>query len=434
MPTLQAHLSSLQSNLPTSLSKPLEKLNLHSVKETAISLSRLLVRLSPGHDVLRLPVPPTACAIFILALEGVLRTPLNPLGDMAKCLGGRFHVAKGIVMVRYKIIQDEIASWAENLPWLDRYESKGGRAKVSKRVVVARGLGDVILFQEDIWQNNSKFSIPSELFMEDDDSEEVHETRTVLPSSNGPKPNPVVARSIQFLLDPVGTPVPPLPASASHQLSLATYLLTTPSASVSNRLPTRLQLLTSLRGGSSEDRIRDDELFAAGELDNLFRNEDEVHILRETLGWGSDTLEEPPSDCNHDRKRNISDALEGTPESEVRIATGAAFQPRRTRLNVEALAQIISENHTSNDADQFTGLDEVMDEIGVDDTELSHEDNLTCYASSKHPKCAIDQSATSFVLRSSAEEVGEVIFAEWRPPSPGSGVAYGDSRYEEEYD
>jgi transcription factor IIIB subunit 2 len=74
-------------------------------------------------------------------------------------------------MTRYKTIQDEVASWVENLPWLDKYETRGGRAKVSKRLVVARGLKDVIRFQEDIWQQRSKPALPSELLVEDYDSE-----------------------------------------------------------------------------------------------------------------------------------------------------------------------------------------------------------------------------------------------------------------------
>jgi transcription factor IIIB subunit 2 len=94
MPTLQAHISSSLTDLPSHYPNHWENLNLHSVNETAVSLSRLLARLSPGHDVLRLPVPPTACAIFMLALEGDLRAPLNPLGDMANCLGARLQVAK----------------------------------------------------------------------------------------------------------------------------------------------------------------------------------------------------------------------------------------------------------------------------------------------------------------------------------------------------
>jgi hypothetical protein len=122
-----------------------------------------------------------------------------------------------------------------------------------------------------------------------------------------------MVQSIQFLLDPLGTPVPPLhptsPRSARaplpiSQLSLATYLLTTPSASASNKLPTRLQLLACLRGGSSEDKIRDEELFAEGELENFFRDENEVRILRETFGWDEgDLVREPHKSFNGKRKR-----------------------------------------------------------------------------------------------------------------------------------
>jgi len=50
-------------------------------------------------------------------------------------------------MSRYKLVQDQVASWIEHVPWLDKYTSKGGRAKVSKRTIVARGLKDAVELQ-----------------------------------------------------------------------------------------------------------------------------------------------------------------------------------------------------------------------------------------------------------------------------------------------
>jgi transcription factor IIIB subunit 2 len=447
MPILQEHLSSslTHHSLPSSLSKPLGTLSLRSVNESAVSLSRLLARLSPGHDVLRLPVPPTACAIFILALEGDLRAPLNPLGNIANCLGARLQVAKSVVMTRYKTIQDEIASWVENLPWLDQYESRGGRAKVSKRSVVARGLNDVIRFQEDIWRRRSKPAFPSELLAESNDSEHIQETKTAPPRpKKGSKSDRAMAQSIQFLLNPLGTPVPDLSPLSSRgpfpisQLSLPTYLLTSPSASVSDRLPTRLQLLACLRGGSSEDKIRDDELFAEGELENLIRDENEVHVLRETFGWDEDEeLHGPETGSNRKRKRKPRDIE----DLEAGIATGSAFRPQKTRLNIEALAQFMSGDHdAADDSGQLMGLEGAIDEADLENMEQNSDEeegpkeaDETIHILSKHRRCSTFQFAINTVGQTSAEDAGEVVL-EWRPPSPGSGVLHNDSRYEEEYD
>jgi len=441
MHTLQMHISSSLKDLPIPLSKPLGKLNLHSVNETAVSLSRLLARLSPGHDVLRLPVPPTACAIFMLALEGDLRVPLNPLGDIAKCLGARHQVAKSVVMTRYKTIQDEIASWVENLPWLDKFETREGRAKVSKRLVVARGLKDVILFQEDIWQQRSKPTIPSELLVEDYDSEHAHEIKNVPSRPKGRKTNRAVVQSMQFLLDPLGTPVPPFPPPSAHtplpfsQLSLATYLLTTPSASASSKVPTRLQLLACLRGGSSEENIRDEELFAEGELENFFRDENEVSILRKTFGWDEGHLVEESHTGKRKRTKNLTD-------SEDVVVIGSALRPRKTRLNMEALAQFMSEDRsTLVDSEQLMGLEEAVDEVDLENAEQNsdedpnRDDDHTAHPLEKRRRHSTSELATELVTQLAVDEEAEgVVLDEWRPPSPGSRVTYDDSRYEEEYD
>ena len=439
MHTLQAHISSSLTDLPIPLSKPLGKLNLHSVNETAVSLSRLLARLNPGHDVLRLPVPPTACAIFILALEGDLRVPLNPLGDIAKCLGARHQVAKNVVMTRYKIIQDEIASWVENLPWLDKYETKGGRAKVSRRLVVARGLKDVIRFQEDIWQQRSKPTLPSELLVEGYDPEHSHEIKIVPSRPKGRNPNRAMVQSMQFLLDPLGTPVPafptPSPRSARTslpQLSLATYLLTSPSASASSKVPTRLQLLACLRGGSSEEKIRDEELFAEGELENFLRDENEVRILRETFEWDEEYFVEESHTGKRKRTNDLIDSADV-------VVIGSAFRPRKTRLNMKALAQFMSEDHhTRVDAEQFMGLEEAIDRVDLDNAEQNSDEDLDEHKARPSQKRRLHstfQLATEPITRLAVDAEAEgLVLNDWRPPSPGNRVTYDDSRYEEEYD
>ncbi len=462
IPTLQGYLSTVldpykQSDLPTSLGTTLGRINLNSAADTAMSLSHLLVRLSPDHDVLRLPVPPTACAIFILALEAELRAPLDPLGELAKRFGTRYQVAKCVVMARYKTLQDEIASWVENIPWLDKYEKKGGRARVSKRLVVARGLKDVINFQEDVWQQRTKLS--SNWEVTDEESNANRDGRP-LPSlrvgtKEGSKTSRTMAQATHFLLDPLGTPLLPtsslsFPFPNSH-LSTATYILTTPSAIISGRMPSRLQLLASQRGGADEDKISDEELFVEGELEGLLRTEDEICVLRENFGW----LEED-GDCAESggtegtSLRKGKRRTEGHAESEDGILNGSALRMRKKiRLDMGAFAQFMGEDHDNvgevNEAEaglQLLGLEDALHGVNRDLEHSDYEDkeeDLAATISDPRRKQQCPSSSTipkgsSTVAPLLSDQVAELVFDGWRPPSPESGVVFNDCRYQEEYD
>jgi len=204
-----------------------------------------------------------------------------------------------------------------------------------------------------------------------------------------------------------------------------------------------LQLLACLRGGSDEDKVRDDELFAPGEIENLFRDENEVRILRETLGWDKEDLvdESYKVEQSPNRKGKQKDAKtsEDIADFEHGIVTGSAFQPPKTRLNLEALSQFMFKDHGRlDDTQQFMGL-EAITEVDPDNMEqisgqeVRQDDEQMANPLPKRRRLSTSPLATNFVTQPAAEDAGEVVF-EWRPPSPGSGVTYSDSRYEEEYD
>ncbi|KAF9566291.1 hypothetical protein CPC08DRAFT_628437 [Agrocybe pediades] len=442
IPTIQAHINSIlelspeESGLPKSLVTTLGKLCFYDVVNSAHSLSRVLARLSPEHDLLRLPMPPTACGIFMLAMEGENRTPLNSLGDLAQCLGSRCHSSKGVVMARYKTLQDEVASWMEELPWLDKYESKKGRAKVSKRLLVARGIKDVICFHEDIWRKKKMPTLELDL----DSEESVQATSN--PESNDastrphkrPRLNHPLNQATQFLLHPLGTPATSKDKTfniPSH-LALAAYLLGDTSGT--RYPPTRLQLLAHHRGGADDAHIPDEELFAEGEFEKLLRNENEIQVLRQTFGWKEGEDEEQTPSTTRTRKQRKPQA---SPSVDDEILHGTALSPRKkSRLNMEALAKLLSSNGEEDISEEEeervnTTLLALGDAVESEDD----EDDESMYAlldSNTNNTAVSSHSGVSRTITNPIIHDDEVILENWRPPTPEYNAS--DSRYEEEYD
>lgn len=241
-PSLQTHLSSILQDascqsesgiqLPSSLMAQLKPLSLHTVAATANSLASFFVRFGPDHPINELTIPPTACALFLLALEAELRAPLERLGDLAACLGPRYHVKRGVIMIRYKLLQEEVLTFTVQVPWLDKYQSKNGRARVGKRAVVARGLKDVLLFQDEIWKGRLKPTVVHDISdAENDDC--LSEPQSESATSSAPPPlwdrtkvhpddrpysyskrlrratHKPLHDAAQFLLDPLSAPIPP---------------------------------------------------------------------------------------------------------------------------------------------------------------------------------------------------------------------------------
>jgi transcription factor IIIB subunit 2 len=465
--TFQSHLTSAlrehqhESGLPASLIETLQPLCLRSVANTAVSLSQLFARLNPGHDIFHLPTPPTACSIFILALEAENRVVLNPLSDLAQYLGARCHVVKEVVMARYRTIQDEIALWIEKIPWLDKYESKGGRAKVAKRLIIARGLKDVISFQEEIWQKTVQPVL--ELDLSDDENEGEEDSSAISGSLDISRPRKrqkvshVLAQATNFLLNPLGHAVPASKfpastptgnASGTSELPLATYILT--ASSLTSHPPTRLQLLALDRGGVNEEQIPDEDLFAEGELEKMLRNEGEVQMLRERYGWeqgGEDAkLDEVDASSKKSRIPRKSRTKASTSEEglEVDKLDGAVLIPRKkkTRLNVEAMALFLAGKTNENDGLETGAIDDMnatvmmhlADSVGSsedEDEEITVLGNVYRHENWTRPDD--DYSLRLGPTQSMGEDADEeVVLEPWCSSTPERGAT--DSRYEEEYD
>ena len=325
LPILHAHLQSLirpetlssspPSQLPTSLVSVLAPLSLQTAVHTATSLSQIISHHSPPLPLTNLPTPPTACALLILGLEAEARTPLPHLKELSRALATRFALGPGVVSSRYKILYDQIEEWVRHVPWLDHFVYKGkgrdasARSRVPKRAIVARGIKDVIQFNQQIWlslmQSQQKVDLDLELDPGDvaNDEKEDHggDENVNMPTvaSLGENvgvdviaPPPSKRRKIdkrgnamkaayQFLFDPLSSGASDA-ATFDDNVSLLTHLLTcSPDELTRTRgsTPTRLQLLAASRGGSTEKDIADEELFANGELEGLLRSEQEREAL-----------------------------------------------------------------------------------------------------------------------------------------------------------
>ena len=343
--TLHAHLTRAISDsktfaLPKTLASVVRSLQprFSCVLRTAESLAVLVTR---SGKVSHLSTAPTACAIFLLALEGEIRSPLPNCGSLAQVLGSRFDVKKAVVMDRYRVLYGIVEDWIKQVPWLQpstqlRTRTPSSRSKVTTRGAVAKGLNDVVQFQEEI-RNKSlcdlgKISLDLDLIdgcdgtgddgmtpvASHDDGEDdtefgsvgsasasvvttasfVTKRKDVIPSRETSVE--VISRPIkrrrtrhdrsvesasQFLLDPIR------PSKYANN-QLLSHLLSSDSSSLSHSFvhpPTRLQLLCAACPGGS-DCITDDELFEEGELEGVFRTEGEVKVLAQLVDW--DEVEE----------------------------------------------------------------------------------------------------------------------------------------------
>jgi transcription factor IIIB subunit 2 len=345
-PSLQSHLSALLHPLqpptlvPALLCSIILPLQLSNVIRTATSLSQILVHQGPVLSLNSLPTPPTACAILLLSLECEARISLPNVGDLAHLLGQRFGLSTAVVMGRYKLVQDLVEEWIRELPWLDQFEptqAGKGRSKVAKRVVVARGLKDVVQFQAEIWKKKlealPKPTVEFEFDDHDGDSESVSAIqREHLDNPRKRRKTCALDSASQFLLDPISSSniapdiMPTSPSvvnvfsgsTTASALPLTAYLLGASSTSLSpSAPPTRLQLLVAERGGSNE--ISDDELFFDGELEGLIRTAEETLELRKVFGWG------------HEDQEELNEMS----------SSGSVREGRTTRVDMEALARVL---------------------------------------------------------------------------------------------
>jgi len=475
--SLQSHLSSMlqspqpDSELPAPLLSLLKPLSLRSVTRTANSLANLLARLGESIPLAHLPTPPTACALLLLALEAEARTSFTHLSDLAHCLGVSCHVGKGVVMSRYKMIQDVVAEWINEVPWLEKYECKKGRAKIAKRLVVARGLKDIVQFQEEIWRKKLEAIERPRVVLEVDNGRDQSGDNSDISSEHTRKGDPeqdissalrprkqrktrhALQQATQFLLNPLAGPLPfsytsthtclpvspqklpnsPSTPSSSHNpcpstspisasttsiihIPLTSYLL---AASPSNirKLPTRLQLLAVMRGGAGPEEVDDDELFEEDEWTGIFRGEEERQKLRDVWGWG---------DGDEDRGDTEERVGMNDDQELKKVGKGEKLGEKRVgtkKVNMDALAKFLEGTDDKNEADVF-GLQQFVDVNEDDEDNEEHGPRRSPVANlaTKHKRGGLQGDT-------------EVVTEGWRSLSPDIGASHnaGD-RYDEEYD
>ncbi|KAH7910653.1 hypothetical protein BJ138DRAFT_1152434 [Hygrophoropsis aurantiaca] len=457
LPVLQAHLEPIlraqTSSLPADLIAILKPLRIHSAIHTAISMSGFVSRHTPALPITQLPTAPTACALLILGLEAEMRKPLPHIGELADALASRFGLGRGVVTARYKILYDLVEEWIREVPWLDQfvYKDKGrgknARSRVSKRTIVARGLLDVIQFREEIWKKKVNVHARPSVVIEVDPTE--HEDTEDEDGFHFPGASSAIVRvassdnslstpfrkklktkhetmddASQFLLNPLSASLPainfppfthgmssssflsPQERSYSNEadtpsIPLTSYILTCSPAALSRQAaPTRLELLTIDRGGSTTHHIDDEELFENGELEGILRTEQEREALRPlfTLEWGESARpsgEDSKSIAQHTHLKE-----KGTEISET-----------SGRVDMKALARILrGEGHSD---DEKSDVD---------------EEDLESNADSLPPLPA------SFKGSNAPDSVEDV--EAWRPLSPDnafSGRYNSIDRYDEEY-
>ena len=442
LPILHAHLHSIinpattsplsHSQLPKSLVSILTALSLQTAIHTATSLSQIIFHHSPPLPLTKLPTPPTACALLIIGLEAETRAPLPYLGELARVLGIRFALASGVVSSRYRVIYDLIEEWIRLVPWLDQftYKDKGrgaiARSKAPKRAIVAKGIKDVIQFHEEIWLSRAqtlqkvKLNLeldPTDLANEEegDDGSGMGIPTAALSLPNGADescfaPPPEKRRKVakkgngmqeacEFLLDPVSSRYPDA-ATSNGEVSLLTHVLTCSPDQLSQARdvpPTRLQLLAASRGGSAED-IVDEELFAVGELEGLFRSEEEREALRPLfqLSWGEEVSRE---------------------EAAVRKSPFAETKRGAKRVNMDVLTRLLGGNVDGDGNNEEDG--------GFLDPD-----------SDAYPRIWDDGVTAHHQEHQTATEDAELV-SDWRPASPDAGGfgAFRDTvgdRYQEE--
>lgn len=481
--TLHAHLTRVISDseifeLPKVLASVVRGLQprLSCVIRTAESLAALVTR---SGKVSHLATAPTACAILLLALEGETRSPLPNCGLLAKVLGSRFGVGQGVVMDRYRILYGIIEDWIKRVPWLQqstqlRTPAPSPRSKVTTRGAVAKGLNDVVQFQEEIWKKSQcdmgKISLDLDLIDEhdgtrdermalaashddeDDDNDfgsvSSASASVVSTTSSMMKRKHVISsreasveltsrpikkrrtrhdRSVesvsQFLLNPTKQ------TKSTDDNQLLSHFLSSDTSSLSHTFvhpPTRLQLLCAARPGGPH-AIEDEELFEEGELEAMFRTEEEVNVLVRLVDW--DEVEEGKvldKALTKPRSRSAKSQLDASkPDSTPQRGTG--------RIDMDAFERLID---PTSDLDAFIVGCGGVDEEGMIGDLADGNVEGDCYhwlldlsaatpeVNSKLP--GIISPKGSHITQGSDSRLGGIEEEDWRPMSPDhSGTSLG---------
>jgi transcription factor IIIB 90 kDa subunit len=318
--------------LPTPLIEALRPVSLPDSAKVARDLCELLAKLSP--TMANLPAPPTACAVFILALENISQRTLPNLAQMALWLGNLLKLSQSVIMKRYQSLQDEIITWMHPIPWLDSSgKPESGRRKVSKRLHIARSLADIIKWYNDKDAGHCDSSVHTTA--KRPASPSFRSAEEILPQKKPRKLPLDIYNATQFLLNPLKGPLPAFLPISGHiddcssvysagnkpsemYLPLPSYILSTPLVALKNqKLPTRLQGLALLRGGSGFDEVADEELLDDGEFEAIKRTQEEMETLRVAWGYTRDEGNNfnpvvDPSKCERSQKKVAGSQRQGS--------------------------------------------------------------------------------------------------------------------------
>lgn len=429
-PALQKHVLHILAEpdppLPTHLTSVIKSIHIPSALRTAYSLAELVSR---SGLLTNLPSPPTACAIFILALEGELSSSLPHCGEFAEAVGMRFGVRKGVIMRRYKTIYDRVEGWASEVPWVSHSpESVAGKtssSKVAKRVAVARCLKDSVQFQEVLWKSKlaSSGSVRSaaeytEIVSSSDigQSKEVDLDGNVEASTSSGQPRKRrktrhIVDASRFLVSPVhssnvngATKIGVIPS-----LDVVSHMLAADSSSFQHT-PTRLQLLLSER---SAEEITDDQLFTDGELEGYMRSEDEQEALKRVFDWAREegVYVETDSDGGHAISTCGRDPALGS----------------TSRINLEALNRLLNEKEETGRVEAIYADDDDWALAGIaGDFGLNDDDPVN------NSECGAISGNSDPTKRRHSTDDDAVVITPWRPISPGGRAAWTDTTHFED--
>ncbi|KAG8961651.1 hypothetical protein FRC03_005108 [Tulasnella sp. 419] len=145
------------STTPSTLRTYLSSVDLNSTLNLAGSLYHLTRRVHLTHN---RSTSQVACALLILAMEGVTERVVPCLPQLVDALAKRFNVSGKVVLERYNEMQTLIAEWKVGLPWLVSDKANPMSSITGKKRQRTLGLRedhaslikDVIAFQEDLWQ------------------------------------------------------------------------------------------------------------------------------------------------------------------------------------------------------------------------------------------------------------------------------------------
>ncbi|KAJ4480698.1 hypothetical protein C8J55DRAFT_428440 [Lentinula edodes] len=459
---LQSHLSSIlqapmdSSGMDISLWSELKSLSIHSAVETARLCIDILSRSASESTILRNSPAAAACAIFIMSLEAEKRGPLSCLADISACFADSCTVAKVTVMSRYQALHKEVSSWIKEVEWLDSYQKPNQRAKVSKRLLCARGLKDVLNWKNVLWKNQveaeGKLNLNLQLNNVDSDSESEcgssQDAPLAVPTNEDSRPprkkkkvHSAVTNGAQFLLSPLDTPVSASPnvattstssysqsVSSSHgrntvdPFTMSSYLLSASSLVSDTRgLPSRLQRLSVARGGSGADVILDDELLAEGEWESMQRTSEEMQHLEQR--WRDDgtldTMDKASfrASQKHEITRRKEKQTQARSES---LAADSARHPVSKRINLEALSSFM--------LNPGAGFDQALD---LDTSEILGleflEDDLDDKGAGDEI-LVLDEGneADAFHMAPDTGSGDEITVDDWRPPSPDLNNTFDD--------